>query len=218
MAGRKKTTTTIENTEQEVKKEVQPTIDVEALQKQMLEMQKMIAQLQSEKENAVTELAKALKDNDKQNEKDSINSDTEIPVISQTVGTLTLSTEGKGQGIVYNFDKFGDVQDIPFGDLKDICKTNKQFAQQGLFYICNADVVNKLRLNQFYNRMLSEQDMLHLFEKDAKTVIELYKLATDMQKEQILSLVENKILDGERVDMNVVTELEEISGKKFNKE
>lgn len=182
-------------------------IDLTDILAQMKAMQEQIVALQNENTQ--------LKSGSVVESTEDINSDTEILVTSQTVGSLNLSTDGYGLETVYVFDKFGDDQYIPFGDLKNICKNMPKFAQQGLFYIENADAVKKLRLTRYYERMIDSMEMKDIFKKSADAFIETYKMASDLQKEQIIALVVDKKLKGERVDMNVLDELERLSGKKL---
>lgn len=86
------------------------------------------------------------------------------------------------------------------------------FAQQGIFYIVNKQAVDKLRLTNYYNRILSDEDMLNLFDKDSATIIDLYKLASELQKKQIIGLIEDKIINKENVDLNVLREIDEMAG------
>lgn len=184
------------------------------MMEQMKQMQEQINILKKEKTSA-EELVKALKESNKEEDSDELKSEDDITVISQCVGGLTLSTDGKGEGMVYRFSHFGEIQDIPWGDLKEICRNMKSLAQKGAFYIANEKAVEKAKLKTYYNRMLKNEDVLHLFEKDANTIIELYKLANDFQKETIIDLISNKRLRGEHVDGGVLYALSELSGKKL---
>lgn len=213
---------TAKNVESEVEvkeKEVTSTENKDELfakmMEQMKQMQEEIKTLQKEKTNA-EELVKALKEsNGKKEDEDELSSDEDITVISQCVGGLTLSTDGKGEGMVYRFSHFGEIQDIPWGDLKEICRNMKSLAQKGAFYIANEKAVEKAKLKTYYTKLLSNEDITHLFEKDANTIIELYKLANDFQKETIIDLVANKKLKNEQVDGGVIFTLSELSGKKL---
>ena len=179
---------------------------------QMKQMQKEIKKLQEEKTNA-EDLIKTLKLNNNKENLDEPKLEDDITVISQCVGGLTLSTDGKGEGTVYRFSKFGEIQDIPWGDLKDICKNMRSLAQKGAFYIANEKAVKKARLKNYYDRMLRNEDILNLFDKDSNTIIELYKLANDFQKETIIDLICNKKMKGENVDGGVLYAISELSEK-----
>lgn len=209
-AGRPKKVTTEPKTTQLVEERV----DLSAILAQMEAMKQQIDKLSQEKDNAINELAKALNGGAKADE-DEYNADTEVEVFSNTVGTLTLSTGGMGQGVLYRFENFGDSQYISLGDLKEICKSMPTFAQQGYFTIKDMKAVKYLKLTRYYNRLVDGDALEHLFDKTADEVGELYDLASAGQKEQICSLVENKLLNKEKVDMNIVHVLQDKIGRSF---
>lgn len=171
--------------------------EIEALKKSLAEAMDLIKSMQTVATQKETKLG----------------SDDNIVVISQCVGALTISTEGFGRGTVYDFLEFGEIQDIPFGDLKDIVRNNRSFAEKGYFYIANEEAVKQLRLERVYNKLLKNEDMLNLFNINPQTVIELYKLAPEGQKKVIIDLIVDKKLKGETVDANILLTLGELSGK-----
>lgn len=200
MAGRPKKTQTTEQT----------TVDVNTeLMKKLEELQKQITELRAENST--------LKDNqiDKQEDNVEITADTDVTVISQTVGKLVLSTEGNGIGTVYRFEEFGEVQDIPFGDLKDIVKNKPRFAKEGAYFICNPQVVKKLRLGTQYKNLIDDKTFTNLFDKDAKTIVALYESAPKMQQEQVVSLIEDRLERHLDVDGNVLIKIGKLCGKDF---
>lgn len=134
-----------------------------------------------------------------------------VPVISQFVGGLTLTTDGRGGGIPYRFAQFGDIEDIPFSDLTDIVRANKNLLN--LFYIADEQAVKQLRLTHIYNKMLSNTDISNLFEKDANTIVDLYNMAPDGQKNIIIDLIMERKLQGQSVDGNVLITLGKLCGK-----
>lgn len=197
MAGRPKKTATVKET-------------VENTQEQLLkELQEQLAQLKAEneqlKKNKVVE----------ENEDEELTSDTDILVISQTVGTLVISTDGNGSGTVYRFEKFGDVQDIPFGDLKDIVKNKPRFAREGAYYIAHEKAVKKLRLGTQYKDIIDSKTFDNLFNLDAKAIVSLYESAPHMQQEQIISMIEDRIDNKLEVDGNVLLKIGALCGKDF---
>lgn len=144
---------------------------------------------------------------------DKLTSDDYVTVISQCPNKLSLSTDGFGAGTVYDFDTLGEIIDIPFGDLKGIVRNNKSFVQKGLFYIANEEAVKQLRLGTLYKKLISSDDILNLLNRDDKTIIEIYKLAPDSQKETIINIVEDAKMAGRNIDANVLLELGELCGK-----
>lgn len=205
MAGRPKKTTTTKTTATEVN-----NIDIKELQEQLAILMEENKKLKAQKEAKQEEVE----------QEEEITYDTDIEVISQTVGKLVVSTEGNGSGTVYRFEHFGEIQDIPFGDLKDIVKNKPRFAKEGAYFICNPNAVKKLRLGTQYKNLIDERTFSHLFEQNSNTIISLYESAPKMQREQIVSLIEDKIDKGIEVDGNVLIKIGRLCGKDFlaNKE
>lgn len=193
----------------DVSKEVVQDTTQELLKK-FEELQKQLAELKVEND--------ALKDNTQVEDNDNteeLTSDTDITVISQTVGKLVISTEGNGVGTVYRFEEFGEVQDIPFGDLKDIVKNKPRFAKEGAYFICNPQAVKKLRLGNQYKNLIDDKTFVNLFDKDAKTIVALYESAPKMQQEQVVSLIQDRLDNGLEVDGNVLIKIGQLCGRDF---
>jgi hypothetical protein len=193
----------------DVSKEVVQNTTQELLKK-FEELQKQLTELKAENN--------ALKDNTQVEDNDNteeLTSDTDITVISQTVGKLVISTEGNGIGTVYRFEEFGEVQDIPFGDLKDIVKNKPRFAKEGAYFICNPQAVKKLRLGNQYKNLIDDKTFVNLFDKDAKTIIALYESAPKMQQEQVVSLIQDRLDNGLEVDGNVLIKIGQLCGRDF---
>lgn len=141
--------------------------------------------------------------------------ETEVPVVSMCQGKLNLATQGKGQGNIYTFTDFGQIIDIPFGDLKDIVQHNQRFANEGYFYIVDEEVVRKLRKTSEYNKMLPPEVIENIFKNDANKIIDLYNMAPRGQKETIIEMIKNKRVQGIDVDANVLVKLGELTGINF---
>lgn len=193
-----------------VAEEKKTTVDVnEELMKQLKEMQEQLAKLKAENDSLKESQAE---------EEEELTGDTEIMVISQTIGGLTISTEGNGIGTIYRFDKFGDIQDIPFSDLKEIVKNKPNFAKEGVYYIANEKAVKKLRLASDYKNIIGNDLFAHLLDEKPEVVVEAYKKAPRLQKEQIVGMIEEKLANKEEVDGNVLVKIGKLCGKDFLKE
>ena len=141
--------------------------------------------------------------------------EVDVPVVSMCQGELNLATQGRGQGSIYTFTHFGQIMDIPFGDLKDIVKNNQRFANEGYFYIADESVVKKLRKTSEYNKILPPEVIENIFKNDANKIIDLYNMAPRGQKETIVEMIKNKRIQGIDVDANVLVKLGEITGINF---
>lgn len=207
MAGRPKKTETTEKVTTS-KKTTTTTVDND-IQEQLKLLQEQLAKLQAENEALKAEPISANTDEEE------ITSDTDITVVSQVVGTLTISTEGNGIGTVYNFEHFGEAQDIPFGDLRDIVKNKPNFAKEGVYYICNPQAVKKLRLDHQYENLIDKNTFANILDMDSKTVVALYQSAPKLQQEQIVGLIEEKIEKKQDIDGNILIQIGRLCGKDF---
>lgn len=209
MAGRPKKSETAEKTTKTTKAVDNTQEQLKALQEQLAKLMAENEALKEQKESNKVEI------NEHDEQEEEITADTDITVISQTVGKLVISTEGNGVGTVYRFENFGEVQDIPFGDLRDIVKNKPRFAKEGAYFICNPQAVKKLRLGTQYKNLIDDKTFVNLFDKDAKTIIALYTSAPQMQQEQVVSLIEDRLDKGLEVDGNVLIKIGKLCGKDF---
>lgn len=136
-----------------------------------------------------------------------INLERDIPVVNMSTGTLNLCTEGKGNGTCYKFEKFNQILDIPFGDLKAIVQNNQRFANQGYFYIADEEAVKALRKSNEYKRIIPPETISKIFQYDANKVIDIYKMAPKGQQDLIIQMIVDKRLNAEKVDANIMIEL-----------
>lgn len=201
---RKTTSTkTVETTDSELKREnEQLKQDVSELHKQLLEMKKMF-----ESAMASTQVQSTL------NTK--LDLEADIPVINLCRSKLNLSTGLHGSGEVYIFTQFGEIQDIPFQDLKLICKSNKRFAEEGAFYIADEQAVEKLRLERKYQNILNANTLENIFALDSQTVIKMFESASKTQKDYIVETIVEKLSRGQQVDANILVGLKQLTGKDF---
>lgn len=213
MAGRPKKSETAEKTTKTTKAVDNTQEQLKALQEQLAKLMAENEALKEQKENS--KIAVNEQDEYNEQEEEELTADTDITVISQTVGKLVISTEGNGVGTVYRFEEFGEVQDIPFGDLKDIVKNKPRFAKEGAYFICNPQAVKKLRLGTQYKNLIDDKTFLNLFDKDAKTIVALYESAPQMQQEQVVSLIEDRLAKKLEVDGNVLIKIGKLCGKDF---
>jgi hypothetical protein len=182
--------------------------EFEELKKQMATMMVQMQKLTQENTQLKAKANSQIEAND-------IDADTTIPVVSLTTGTLVVSTLGNGLGTVYRFENFGEVQDIPFSDLKDIVKNKPNFAREGAYYIDDENAVKKLRLERQYQNILSEDDIKRFFKGTADNAVKIYNNMTPMQKHQIVSLIEDKIQKKESIDANILVSIGKLANKDF---
>lgn len=140
------------------------------------------------------------------NTSNEVQSNEYIKVMSLTHGLLNLSTQKDGQGTVYEFPMYGDIQEIQFSDIRHIVNSNKRFAKEGFFYIMDARAVKSLFLEKDYETILTKDVIDRIFEMNNKDFLDAFINALEPQKELIVTefvLRCSKELD-ESIDYNKV--------------
>lgn len=193
MADTKKTTT------KSVKNQAPKTTDTENenLKQQIAEMQ---AQMEL--------MAKMLSNSQVAPEKENVKKERQIPFINMTCGTLVL----KGNNF-YAIE--GQFQEKKFleREARLIVNNMHNAIAEGYVYIADAEFVKDCELDYLYATLLSDEQLKTLLENNADYVVEVYKSASEGQKELIIQMIENKRLAGEYVDANVLVELGKIANR-----
>lgn len=194
-------------------KKVEEVIDTtsnsnDAVMEMLKKMQLELASLKEEN--------KELRSNNNASENVTLDSDTDVEIMDLFSGSLTLYTEGFGEGTPYRFEGgFGSVIDIPMSDLKLIVKNNNKIARAGYFYIMNEEAIDIVRLKKAYESLIPIESMSKLSKLSDDAVIALYNSAPKAQKEIIFSYFASRKADGENVSHNLLYQLGELSGKKL---
>jgi hypothetical protein len=147
-----------------------------------------------------------------QEEYSEVSPNKRIKIISLFDGILVLTTGQYGQGKPYTFNKYGETKNIIYSDLSEILHYQNRFAEMGLFYICDDNVISNHGLYDSYQKLLSKEIIDNLLDYNRQEMNELFKNSTDMQKEQIASIIARKIANEEDVDLNKVDVLSKLYG------
>lgn len=141
--------------------------------------------------------------------------DRDILVVSLTRGVLNLSTKGHGHGEVYRFEDYGDDQMIPYGDLKEIIRSNKKFTTDGNFYICDETTIEKQRLKKAYEKIVSKEQFDSLFTEQRDKFIKLFNKMTPAQQIIFSEILTDKLVNDEDIDANIINVVAEATNKKI---
>lgn len=85
--------------------------------------------------------------------------------------------------------------------------------KQGYVYITDADFVEKNQLKDTYSNLLSDKQLEELLNKDSSYVVDVYKNVSEGQKSIILGMIENKKLNSEKIDANILMEIGKLANK-----
>lgn len=139
-----------------------------------------------------------------------------IPVMSLFDGMLNLSTQPNGQGKSYTFNRFGEVRNIVYSDLRDIIGSNFSFAKEGLFYVMDEKIVFENGLTEYYEKMLNKESIENIIETDKENILNIFDSAPKSQKETIVDIIVGKMAKGESFDLNKVSIISDKIGKDIN--
>jgi hypothetical protein len=141
-----------------------------------------------------------------------IRPDDYIKVISLCPYKLNLSTKPKGEGRIFGFNKFGEVKRIRYSDLVEILEVHDKFLEDGFFAIMDEEVVTKHGLEEAYGKVLTKENIEAIMESNQSDAATLFKNANDRQKELIVLMFVNKIVEGEEVNLNFLDRISRIVG------
>jgi len=147
-------------------------------------------------------------------ELDEIPFKTFIKVMSLTNHTLTLATEGMGRGKLYNFVDFGQMQNIMYEDVENIVHNNRSFAEDCKFVILHPTVPRLLSLEKSYEKLLDKKTIEEiLLINDKNKIKDIFSNTTKSIQETIVSIITEKIINDESVDLNNIAVISDLYGK-----
>lgn len=131
-----------------------------------------------------------------------------ITFVNMTKGKFVL----KGSSYYTIDEQFGTRRFIE-REARMIVNNMPKSIRDGKVYILDADFVKDCELEDVYVDLLSDKQMKELLTKKPSYVVEVYKNANKAQKQIIVDMIENKKLNGEDVDANILLQIGELSGK-----
>lgn len=133
------------------------------------------------------------------------NAERDVVFISLCDHILNLSTEPNGSGTVYEFNRFGEEQAIPYFEAKKIIKNNKSFIKGGKCFIADDELISSEHLENDYKKILDKDGLLELISFDKNKFKNIFDSITDSQKEIFRDIIAKKLSeDKSSVDMNIV--------------
>lgn len=195
--GRKPKTTVENNT----KITNNSDIDINAIMQQMQTLQKQFEDAQ--KKNAdLEDLISALKTN--QTTSNNVILPKKVKVVNLLFNTLNLSTMPRGMGKVYTFDSFGDMVTMKTSDLEDILSipAYRKQAEEGLFYICNEDVVADQDLVDEYAQIHDKKAIEMICNLQTDSCVEMFCSMNKTLQNSIATKIAERMANGESFDRN----------------
>ena len=155
--------------------------------------------------------------------RDSVRQDDYIEVISLCPNMLTMTTEAKGMGFPYTWIKFGDISQIVYSDLQLLIKNHgsglyTDFFREGYVYINDEDVVKKSGFTEIYAKLLNFDQMQEVLKCDSEKCAEILSGTNKTQQLFVARMIIERIIDGEKLDLNIVDKFARISNVKIIEE
>lgn len=114
---------------------------------------------------------------------------------------------------MHSMEKQFEVRSFSEAEARSIVVNTPNLIREGFVYIMDSDFVEDNDLSDIYENLLDDKQMAELLSKDSAYVIDVYKNASDGQKEIIVDMITNKKLLNSAVDANIVEEIGKLCGK-----
>lgn len=204
----KNTVTTTDNSQQVL--EMVKQEDMEKIAKENEELKNQMITMQNQMNILLQQIATLNLSN-----VNTVQEDKDIEVVSLVNATLTISTNGRSDGKVYEFRKQFETMPIPASDLKEIVRAMPNTAREGYYYILDPDFVRNNGLSSSYRNILNQTEMANILNLPSKEFLAKYQSASDAQKKIIESMLINKKMMGEDVDANIMFGLQKLTGRNY---
>jgi len=140
-----------------------------------------------------------------------IRPDKYIQVVSLCPNPLTISTAISG-GKSFKFRKLGEMKRIIYQDLVDIMEVQPTFLEAGVFYISNRDVIRRHGLDEFYEKIITKDEMEQILSASDDTSFSIFRSANKRQQEYLVGMLVKRISTGEDIDRNFIHLVSEETG------
>jgi hypothetical protein len=145
-----------------------------------------------------------------------------IKVMSLIPYELNLSTERHGKGRIFTFRGYGKTKRIIYQELEKIIEENRHFLERGFFIILDKRVVRKHGLDDIYKNIMNKEkmDMILLGfqggEVKENDILSFAKSAPKEQQKILATMVIDKRINGETIDLNLFDKLGRIMDMDLN--
>ena len=180
------------------------------------EMQKKIDLLELEKTEKYNDVSNTPED-------EKLHMEDYIKVISLNPNELNLTTERKGRGAIYVFEEFGDVINIPYGDLTSIIRNHRKFLKDGRFAILDSRVIRRHGLDESYSKLLTKENfeailtgsLSNTSNGNQSDAVKLFENANEIQKENVVRMFVDEIIKNKNknIDLNFIDRISRIYGE-----
>ncbi len=177
----------------------------------LLELQKTMENLKPKGANAEMVTMKEPFEDKYKTEEFNIRPDEYVEVVSLCPNDLYLSRSLRDENPL-KFETLGERKHLLYSELIAIINHHPRFAKNGDFYIPDIRIVKRHGLIDFYDKILTKDEIYLVMTSDSDEAIKMFKKANMKQQEYLSDMLIAKIIKGENVDMNMVYKMGQILG------
>jgi len=139
--------------------------------------------------------------------KKKLRNDDLVEVMNYTVGELIYVNPRTQETWIWS--GFGDVQPIPYIEIKTIKSTHPKFIYEPWFIILDDNVVDTLGLTKLYENIIKPDEIDKFYNMDTNEMVEILEKAPENVKLLIAQLTKDKIQKKEFGDLFKIRLIEE---------
>ena len=102
---------------------------------------------------------------------------------------------------------------IPEADARVIISTMPNLITSGMICVPDKDFLAEYDIDDSYEGVLNDKALKTLLSKNTDDIVEIYKNASDEQKNIIVDMISERRLHNQRVDANVLVEIGKLCGR-----
>lgn len=134
-----------------------------------------------------------------------LSKDDKIPVMNNTTGRYGYSGRS---GYSFELEEYGDITDIPFGELQAMRSgSQKRHLEDAFIIILDEDAVVELNYTKLYESVLDESGVEELL-TDAKKLENVITKMPLVMRETVVSIAKKKYKDGSLFNLHVIKAIE----------
>ncbi len=118
----------------------------------------------------------------------------------------------KKTGELFEWDEFGDEQEIELRELKNAKNSNKGFFENNWFMFDEEWVIDYLGVRQFYKHAIKIEDFDNIFEKSPSEIEKIVSNLSDGQKKSVSYRARTLIEEGKIDSIKAISSLEKSLG------
>lgn len=134
-----------------------------------------------------------------------LDNDTNIEVMNNTTGRYGYIGRS---GFAMEMSDYGDVLEIPFGELKRMRSEQKRHLEDAFIVILDEDAVKELRYEKLYENIFNDTGLEELLSNPDKLKKVITKMPVTM-KQTVATVAKRKFKDGDLYDMRVKKVIED---------